>query len=68
MDSTGKQGEKETFQKPTVSYTVNSVPPAEPTAAPDVPKTGDASTPALWLALCALSAAAFLALSRRRAA
>lgn len=67
VDSNGKQGEKETFQKPTVSYTVNGTTPAEPTT-PDVPKTGDASTPALWLALCALSAAAFLALSRRRAA
>lgn len=67
VDSNGKQGEKETFQKPTVSYTVNGAAPAEPTT-PDVPKTGDASTPALWIALCALSAAAFLALSRRRAA
>lgn len=68
VDSNRNQGEKETFQKPTVSYTVNGTTPAEPTTTPDVPKTGDASTPALWLALCALSAAAFLALSRRRAA
>lgn len=59
IDSQGREGGVEEFQKPTVSYTVK---------APDanVPQTGDNSVPALWAALCALSAAAFVVLSRRR--
>lgn len=60
-DSNQNPGATETFQKPTVSYTVNG-------AATSVPKTGDASTPALWVALLTLSAAALFVLSRRRAA
>lgn len=71
VNSNQEKGAEETFQKPTVSYTVKEPAPTEvpaPTKAPDanVPQTGDNSMPALWAALCAISVAAFVVLSRRR--
>lgn len=42
------------------------VPSEAPAAVPTPPQTGDASTPALWLVLTALSAAAMLTLALRR--
>lgn len=71
VNSNQEKGAEETFQKPTVSYTVKEPAPTEvpaPTKAPEanVPQTGDNSMPALWAALCAISVAAFVVLSRRR--
>ncbi len=52
-------------------YVITVVSPPEPTAVPDtsnLPKTGDGSSPALWLAVCLGCAAAVVLLLRKRSA
>lgn len=56
-------------------YAITVVSPPEPTAAPtavpdtsNLPKTGDSSSPALWLAVCLGCAAAVALLLRKRSA
>lgn len=52
-------------------YAITVVSPPEPTAVPDtsnLPKTGDGSSPALWLAVCLGCAAAVVLLLRKRSA
>ena len=52
-------------------YAITVVSPPEPTAVPDtsnLPKTGDSSSPALWLAACLGCAAAVALLLRKRSA
>lgn len=52
-------------------YAITVVSPPEPTAVPDtsnLPKTGDGSSPALWLAVCLGCAAAVALLLRKRSA
>lgn len=52
-------------------YVITVVSPPEPTAVPDtsnLPKTGDGSSPALWLAACLGCAAAVVLLLRKRSA
>lgn len=50
-------------------YVITVVPPPKPTAVPDtskLPKTGDGSSPALWLIVCLGCAAAVALLLRKR--
>lgn len=52
-------------------YAITVVSPPEPTAVPDtsnLPKTGDGSSPALWLAVCLGCVAAVALLLRKRSA
>ncbi|MDO4848483.1 MAG: vWA domain-containing protein [Coriobacteriia bacterium] len=67
VDSTGKKGESEDFNKPTVSYTVPESPSPNPTPTPasgtpakkvSVPRTGDTFNVASLVALLAVGAAA----------
>ena len=67
VDSTGKKGDSEDFNKPTVSYTVPESPSPNPTPASDsgtpkkkvsVPRTGDTFNAAGLVALLAVGAAA----------
>ncbi len=64
VDSTGKKGESEDFNKPTVSYTVPESPAPSPTPEPGtpakknyVPRTGDTFNAAGLVALLAVGAA-----------
>ncbi len=64
VDSTGKKGESEDFNKPTVSYTVPESPSPSPTPEPGtpakknyVPRTGDTFNAAGLVALLAVGAA-----------
>lgn len=64
VDSTGKKGESEDFNKPTVSYTVPETPSPSPTPEPGtptkkayVPRTGDTFNAAGLVALLAVGAA-----------
>ena len=67
VDSTGKKGDSEDFNKPTVSYTVPESPSPNPTPASDsgtpkkkvsVPRTGDTFNASGLVALLAVGAAA----------